>query len=240
MRCGVKRSCRRLLLPCSRRLRRPPRRSLRLRRNPKRVKAMALERKGAVLRDRPPRTAAEAMASLIDVQGMKTPAIRDRIDTVSYDGLPLPLVDFMRALKREMERYRIPMAFHEGWRSAGRQHQLMVEGVSKARGGESPHQYGLAFDYVHAVRGWKLSPLEWAQIGSIGHEVARKRNIPIEWGGDWKFYDPAHWQIKGWRKWKSVMDAKEMDEARRPALEEWKQIVSRVEPALYKRTWPFG
>lgn len=201
---------------------------------------MARELQRAVLRDRPPATAQEAMASLIDVQGMRSPRIRDRIDTVRYDGLPEPLVEFMRAFKAEMERYQIPMAFHEGWRSLGRQHELMLQGVSKATGGQSPHQYGLAFDYVHAVRGWKLTPREWAQIGAIGHEVARKRKIPIEWGGDWKFYDPAHWQIKGWRNYKSIMDVMGRDEASRPSLEEWKRIVQKVDPSLAKRTWPFG
>lgn len=196
---------------------------------------MALNRYGTVLRDRPPRTAQEAMASLIDPQGMKNPRIRDRIDTVRYDDLPEPLVDFMRAFKSEMDRYEIPMTFFEGWRTAGRQHELELLGVSKAKGGESPHQYGLAFDYVHAVRGWKLSPLEWAQIGAIGHEVARKRKVPIEWGGDWKFYDPAHWQIKGWRSWKSIMDTMDRDWSQRPDKGEWATIIGKAAPSLLRR-----
>lgn len=175
------------------------------------------------------------MASLIDPAGMIKPAIRDRIDAVRFDDLPAPLVDFMRALKAEMARYQIPMAFFEGWRSAGRQHQLLMDGVSKAAGGQSPHQYGLAFDYVHAMRGWKLTPAEWAQIGAIGKEVARKRKVPIEWGGDWKFYDPAHWQIKGWRNWKSIMDVMGKNEADRPDVAEWSAIISKAHPALLNR-----
>ena len=54
-------------------------------------------------------------------------------------------------------------------------------------------------DIVHASRAWNLTKKEWDVLGSIGKEIARKRNLKMEWGGDWKFYDPAHWQIKDWR-----------------------------------------
>lgn len=197
---------------------------------------MARKVQGAVFRDRPPTNAQEAMASLIDAQSMKSPMIRDRIDSVTFDALAPPLVEFMRAFRAEMERYKIPMAFHEGWRSAGRQFDLLAQGVTKAKGGQSPHQYGLAVDYVHAGRGWKLTPLEWAQIGAIGHEVARKRKIPMEWGGDWKFYDPAHWQIKGWRNWQSIMDIHGFGEHHRPSIDEWPKIIARAAPTLLGRT----
>jgi hypothetical protein len=61
-------------------------------------------------------------------------------------------------------------------------------------------------DIIHASRAWNLTKKEWDVLGSIGKEIARKRNLKMEWGGDWdgregrpKFYDPAHWQIKNWR-----------------------------------------
>ena len=59
--------------------------------------------------------------------------------------------------------------------------------------------YSAAVDIIHATRGWNLTKKEWDVVGAIGKELARKRNIDIEWGGDWKFYDPAHWQIKSWK-----------------------------------------
>lgn len=190
---------------------------------------------GAGLMARPPTTAQEAMASLADPRGMFKPLIRDRIDAVRFDDLPEPLADFMRALKAEMGRYGIPMAFMESWRSAGRQAELAAAGRSLAAPNASAHQFGLAFDYVHAVRGWKLTPAEWAQIGAIGLEVARKRKVPMEWGGAWKFYDPAHWQIKGWRNWQSVMMAMGLDEAHRPDAGQWSTIMSKAAPALLRR-----
>jgi len=63
-----------------------------------------------------------------------------------------------------------------------------------------------AVDIIHATRGWNLTAKEWQVVGAIGHEIARKRNIDMEWGGDWdghdgrpNFYDPAHWQLKSWK-----------------------------------------
>ena len=44
----------------------------------------------------------------------------------------------------------------------------------------------------HAVT---LSRKEWDVLGHIGEEVAAQRGLKLEWGGRWKFYDPAHWQV---------------------------------------------
>lgn len=81
-----------------------------------------------------------------------------------------------------------------------RQNRLYDEGVTKARAGNSPHNYGLAVDIVHGTKAWKIDDLEWTMLGQIGKEAARKANVKIEWGGDWSFYDPAHWQLKDWAK----------------------------------------
>jgi len=94
----------------------------------------------------------------------------------------------------------IPVEAFEMLRNEARQDALYAEGRSKAKAGNSPHQYGMAVDVVHATRYWQLSKKEWDILGSIGKEVARRRNIKIEWGGDWeKFWDPAHWQLQNWR-----------------------------------------
>jgi len=34
---------------------------------------------------------------------------------------------------------------------------------------------------------------------AIGKEVARKRNIKLDSGHDWNFWDPAHWEIDNWQ-----------------------------------------
>lgn len=89
-------------------------------------------------------------------------------------------------------------------RTHDEQDRLYAKGVTKAKGGESPHNYGCAVDQVHYSRYWDLTKKEWAVIGLIGKEVARRRNIKIVWGGDWGFYDPAHWELRDWRHYRAA------------------------------------
>ena len=94
----------------------------------------------------------------------------------------------------------------ETFRSVDRQNQLYAQGrtapgaiVTKARGGQSNHNYGVAFDVVPgallAQKNWAPQDARWAQLGSIGAKHG------LEWGGNWKFVDKPHFQMQGanWR-----------------------------------------
>ena len=62
--------------------------------------------------------------------------------------------------------------------------------VTKAKGGDSMHNYRLAFDFVPVVNGkaiWDNDKL-WQQCGDIG------RKVGLEWGGGWGFQDKPHMQ----------------------------------------------
>jgi peptidoglycan L-alanyl-D-glutamate endopeptidase CwlK len=62
--------------------------------------------------------------------------------------------------------------------------------VTNAKGGDSYHNWGRAFDCVPMVNGraqWSDNAL-YDKIGSIG------KSIGLEWGGDWKFKDRPHFQ----------------------------------------------
>jgi hypothetical protein len=68
--------------------------------------------------------------------------------------------------------------------------------VTKARGGQSFHNFGLAFDIVvlDAVgkADWDTSHPGWAKAAQIG------KSAGLEWGGDWKsFKDLPHFQYTG-------------------------------------------
>jgi hypothetical protein len=68
--------------------------------------------------------------------------------------------------------------------------------VTKAKGGESFHNFGLAVDIVvlDALRkaDWDLRHPGWAAAGKAGQSVG------LEWGGDWKgFRDVPHFQYTG-------------------------------------------
>lgn len=66
--------------------------------------------------------------------------------------------------------------------------------VTNARGGESFHNYGVAFDVVPVVGGkaiWNDAGL-WLRIGEIGESVG------LEWAGRWvRFREMPHFQYTG-------------------------------------------
>lgn len=149
-----------------------------------------------------PATHQAAAASLVDFYTIESLPFRRRLLVVSREGLRPEIEDFTLKFLKALHKRGIPFFLHCGLRTRGEQQRLFTQGVSKARPGESPHQYGAAVDLVHFGKYWDLTPLQWAVVGAIGKEVARKCNLKIEWGGDWDFFDPAHWQLENWREYK--------------------------------------
>ena len=140
-----------------------------------------------------------AAYALADAPAVKRSDVIKRQTEVMYEGVHPEVVQFYKAMYAACKARNIPVEAFEMLRSEARQNALYAEGRSQAKAGNSPHQYGMAVDVVHSTRYWQLSKKEWDILGSIGKEVARRRNIKVEWGGDWDFWDPAHWQLKNWR-----------------------------------------
>ena len=68
--------------------------------------------------------------------------------------------------------------------------------VTKARGGQSYHNFGLAFDIIvldsMGKTDWNTSHPGWRRAAEAG------RSVGLEWGGDWKgFKDIPHFQYTG-------------------------------------------
>lgn len=68
--------------------------------------------------------------------------------------------------------------------------------VTKAKGGQSYHNFGLAFDIVvlDAVgkADWDATHPAWTRAAELG------KSVGLEWGGDWKgFKDRPHFQYVG-------------------------------------------
>ena len=83
--------------------------------------------------------------------------------------------------------------------------------VTNARGGESWHNYKLAFDVVPLRGGkpvWNTSGADlslWQQVGSIGESVG------LEWAGRWvKFKEFAHFQYTGGLTLKDLQQGKKL------------------------------
>jgi len=112
------------------------------------------------------------------------------------DGAHWHILDFEKLFIRACAKMGIPMFAHSVVRTDAEQTALFVKGVSKARAGQSWHNYGCAIDIVHSVKAWNLTDHEWRLLRHIGMEVAGRNGLKVEWGGDWRFYDPAHWQLE--------------------------------------------
>lgn len=106
---------------------------------------------------------------------------------------------FAARLVQAARKRGVPMYVHTLWRSPKEQTRLVDQGRSKTPPPTAAHVQGMAADVVHAVHHWELSPHEWRLVAELGKAVARQMEISVIWGGDWTFYDPAHWEIKDWR-----------------------------------------
>lgn len=109
---------------------------------------------------------------------------------------------FEAKLVKKLRQIDVPAFAHCVWRTPQEQHDAFVRGVTKARPGESPHNHGCAVDIIHGTRAWGISKMSWAIIGHLGKEIARQNGLKLTWGGDWSFYDPAHWELTDWRNQK--------------------------------------
>ena len=114
-------------------------------------------------------------------------------------GAQPEILDFERKLIKRAFKLGVPLFAHCVIRTSEEQNRLFKAGHTKARAGESPHNYGAAVDIIHGTKGWNLTRKQWAMIGHIGKELAIQAGLAVTWGGDWKFYDPAHWELTEWR-----------------------------------------
>ncbi len=115
-----------------------------------------------------------------------------------------PVVSEMaNRLLRELENRKENILLTSGTRTIAEQNALYEQGrtkpgkiVTNARGGESLHQYGVAFDYVPINSKGREDFDDWQgfiRAGEIGKEMG------LSWGGDWKpkFKDLPHLQYMG-------------------------------------------
>lgn len=87
----------------------------------------------------------------------------------------------------------IELAIVESFRTTAKQNEYKAMGkkYTRATGGLSKHQYGLAIDVVpviDSVAQWDNAKL-WKKIGAIGEQLG------LRWGGRWHtLYDPGHFE----------------------------------------------
>lgn len=143
-----------------------------------------------------------ALAKMVDEQFLKHPTYEHQQWRANRNGAHLLIIEFEKALVRHMRLLGVPVYAHCVVRTREEQKRLFAEGRSRISGlDEYPHQH-CACDIIHSKYGWNLSPEQWKMLGHIGLELANKRGIAITWGGspEYRFYDPAHWELTQWRE----------------------------------------
>lgn len=145
-----------------------------------------------------PQTYAEALRFMVNkpfIDGTRHKAQKWRAKRA---GAHPDILLFEAAFTRHFAKLGVPMFAHCIWRTNEEQARLRLQGHTKAGPGESPHNWGRAVDLVHGTKAWELPRPCWDLVGHVGKEVAKRLGIAVDWGGDWKFYDPAHWELRNW------------------------------------------
>jgi len=105
---------------------------------------------------------------------------------------------FATRLIEEAQAQGINAKVISGSRSYAEQDALYAKGrtapgnvVTKARGGQSWHNFGLAFDigiFSPDSKTYYGESAAYREVGNIG------KALGLEWGGDWEFVDEPHFQ----------------------------------------------
>lgn len=122
------------------------------------------------------------------------------------------LANRIRAAAADLKAQGINVMVTSGYRSFEEQNELYAQGrtkpgdiVTKAKGGQSLHNYGLAVDLVpldaNGQPNWNASESTWQKIGAAGKKQG------LEWGGDWtSFKDRPHFQMTAGRSTTSLLN----------------------------------
>lgn len=142
----------------------------------------------------------EALRGLTSTVFLNSEKYREQQWRAVRKGAHPDILDFERLFIRKMKKLNIPVFAHNMVRTEAEQNELYVRGVTKAQGGDSPHNHGMAVDLIHGLFAWDITKHAWEAFGHIGKEIASQNGIDVVWGGDWNFWDPAHWELRDWRQ----------------------------------------
>jgi peptidoglycan L-alanyl-D-glutamate endopeptidase CwlK len=152
-----------------------------------------------------PRSRGVSAAELASPPSMLSDRVDDRSEKVIATLLP-EVQPYARALVRKAAQHGITIKVLSGLRTYEEQNDLFAQGrtksgriVTKARGGFSNHNFGIAFD-IGVFEGTKYlddSP-KYKAVGVLGMDLG------LEWGGNWKtIVDEPHFQLRP--KWAGDM-----------------------------------
>ena len=107
--------------------------------------------------------------------------------------------DLLAVVQGAIAMTTVDFRVQQGLRSRSEQEMLVKKGASRTL--NSRHLTGHAVDLVALVAGevrwdWPL----YHQIAKAMKAAAKDLNVPIPWGGDWKFKDGPHFELS-WKQY---------------------------------------
>jgi peptidoglycan L-alanyl-D-glutamate endopeptidase CwlK len=122
-----------------------------------------------------------------------------------YSNLHPEFLARLKVFEKELLKRNIRAEPTEGYRSKERQASLYAIGrtkpgrkVTNAKPGQTPHNYGLAMDYVPFVghRTFFVKAAWWTKLGQAAKAAG------LQWGGYWRaFKDRPHVEMPNWKRY---------------------------------------
>jgi peptidoglycan L-alanyl-D-glutamate endopeptidase CwlK len=172
-----------------------------------------------------PKTEAAAREADARADGLRSIGMFDGRTETAIAGLHLLAQERARRLLGIAQVFDFRAKIISGTRTYAEQNALYRQGrfgnsgprVTKARGGQSNHNFAIAFDIgLFDSAGRYLagnSDEELAEYRRLAVNV-RASGLELEWGGDWKFVDVPHYQLP--TNGRSVSETRKLFEAGLP------------------------
>ena len=136
---------------------------------------------------------------------MRTDAYLKQWDRADWQHVDRRLMRWSALFIEYARKRNIPLYVHSAYRTREEQQLLLSRNVTRTL--HSAHRIGEAVDIVHGVYHWDMTPQEWRFLQVIGNRALDRVNatlkkadkLELTWGGNWSFYDPAHWQITDYK-----------------------------------------
>lgn len=142
-----------------------------------------------------------------------------------------PMLYIGQQICKRMAKMGYPAKIAVHWRSAEQQNKEFVEGDSKAKAWQSPHQFGEAVDIVHKTLGWSVPDEFWAALSVCVRIIEAELRVSLVHGRTWG-WDQAHVELKDWRTVRDAQKARGALFYHKPTQDElltrWKQVLPGI------------
>lgn len=140
----------------------------------------------------PPISYREAVRYLAHRLYLRTARYKSQLCTADTARLDPAAEEFQRAFVRHMAGIGIPAYCDVGYLTRADEVGLYVRGESDTLSPALSHASGHVVSLAHGLRGREMDKLCWEVFSHVGHEVAGRLGLGVQWGG---MSAPWQWSI---------------------------------------------